>query len=51
LGFGSGRRRISKASPSDRWHRDGTIEYVGRNDHQIKFRGYRIELGEIEVAA
>ena len=25
------------------------IEYLGRNDHQVKMRGYRIELGEIEA--
>lgn len=33
-----------------RWHSDGTIEYLGRNDHQVKLRGFRIELGEIETA-
>ncbi|WP_458119279.1 non-ribosomal peptide synthetase family protein [Paenibacillus sp. Z6-24] len=27
---------------------DGTIEYVGRSDSQIKIRGHRIEIGEIE---
>ncbi|MGY3621905.1 amino acid adenylation domain-containing protein [Bradyrhizobium sp. USDA 10063] len=29
---------------------DGSIEFCGRNDHQIKIRGYRIEPGEIELA-
>jgi amino acid adenylation domain-containing protein len=29
---------------------DGTLEYLGRNDEQVKLHGYRIELGEIEAA-
>src|SRR5690606_34862333 len=33
-----------------RWLPNGTIEYLGRIDDQIKLRGYRIELGEIEVS-
>ena len=31
-----------------RYRPDGTLECLGRTDHQIKLRGYRIELGEIE---
>ncbi|OZC58844.1 non-ribosomal peptide synthetase [Rhodococcus sp. RS1C4] len=32
------------------WQSDGTLEYIGRTDFQVKFRGQRIELGEIEAA-
>ncbi|MCR4654126.1 MAG: amino acid adenylation domain-containing protein [Eubacterium sp.] len=34
-----------------RFLRDGSIEFLGRMDHQVKVKGHRIELGEIEAAA
>ncbi|SHF70730.1 natural product biosynthesis luciferase-like monooxygenase domain-containing protein [Litoreibacter ascidiaceicola] len=33
-----------------RWQPDGTLDFLGRADFQVKLRGYRVELGEIETA-
>lgn len=41
--------RMFKTGDRGRWLADGTIEFLGRNDFQVKIRGVRIELGEIEA--
>ncbi len=42
--------RLYKTGDRARFLPDGNIEYLGRNDNQVKLRGFRIELGEVESA-
>ena len=44
-----GKTRMYRTGDLVRYRADGSLEYIGRKDFQIKLRGHRIDLGEIET--
>ncbi|OPC78626.1 hypothetical protein B4N89_31095 [Embleya scabrispora] len=48
--YGPPGARLYRTGDLARYRDDGRIEFLGRDDHQVKILGHRVELGEIENA-